>query len=158
VAKGATPAIDAAERAGMNVRVHAYEHDPNAQSFGMEAALALGVPAARVFKTLVARIDGGAYVIAIVPVDARLSLKSLASFAGGKKAEMADPARAESLTGYVVGGISPLGQRRILPTFLDQSALAFDTIYVSAGQRGMDIEIAPSDLALLTRAQTGSLV
>ena len=154
MARGATPAIDMAERAGIDIRVHTYAHDPNAKSYGMEAAAALGVPVGRVFKTLVAKVDGVTWVMAVVPVDARLSLKALAAAAGGKKAEMAEPARAESLTGYVVGGISPLGLRKALLTFVDDSALAFDTVFVSAGRRGMDIEIAPGDLISLTRART----
>ncbi|HWE61359.1 MAG TPA: Cys-tRNA(Pro) deacylase [Chloroflexota bacterium] len=156
--RGATPAIVAAEHAGISFSVHEYEHDPNAPSFGLEAAQALGVPVERVFKTLVALIDGTRYVVAVIPVAERLSLKALAAAAGGKKAELAQPASAERITGYVVGGISPLGQRKLLPTFLDQSALPYQTIYVSAGRRGLDIELAPGDLMRLTKAGAASLV
>ncbi len=154
---GGTPAINAAVRAGVTVRVHAYQHDHAAQSFGLEAALALGVATERVFKTLVACIDGSTWAVAVIPVKVKLNLKSLAAAAGGKKAEMAEPSRAESLTGYVVGGISPLGQRRRLPTFIDASALDFDTVFVSAGRRGLDIEIAPADLIRLTQARAAEL-
>ena len=155
--RGPTPAIEMAERAGVPIRVHSFDHDPEATSYGMEAAAALGVDAARVFKTLVASVDGASWAVAIVPADARLNLKALAATAGGKKAELAEPARAESLTGYVVGGISPLGQRRLLPTFIDESARLFDTIFVSAGRRGLDLEIAPADLIALTAARTAAL-
>ena len=155
--RGPTPAIEMAERAGVPIRVHSFDHDPEAKSYGMEAAAALGVDAARVFKTLVASVDGASWAVAIVPADARLNLKALAAAAGGKKAELAEPARAESLTGYVVGGISPLGQRRLLPTFIDESARLFDTIFVSAGRRGLDLEIAPADLIALTAARTAAL-
>ena len=155
--RGPTPAIEMAERAGVAIRVHSFDHDPEAKSYGMEAAAALGVEAARVFKTLVASVDGASWAVAIVPAEARLNLKALAAAAGGKKAELAEPARAESLTGYVVGGISPLGQRRSLPTFVDESARKFDTIFVSAGRRGLDLEIAPADLIALTTARAAAL-
>src|SRR5690349_14062617 len=112
--RGATPAIVVAERAGIQIAVHEYEHDRNAESFGLEAAAALGVPAERVFKTLIAVIDGNRHAVAIIPVAARLSLKAIAAAVGGKKAEMAQPSDAERITGYVVGGISPLGQRKAL--------------------------------------------
>jgi Cys-tRNA(Pro)/Cys-tRNA(Cys) deacylase len=155
--RGATPAIVAAERAGIHIAVHEYEHDPQAESFGLEAAEALGVPVERVFKTLIVVIDGNRYVVAIIPVATRLSLKALAAAVGGKKAEMAQPADAERITGYVVGGISPLGQRKALPAMLDESALAHPTIYVSGGRRGLDIELVPGDLLRLTRARTAAL-
>jgi len=144
VAGKGTPALVAAEQAGIPFRVHEYRHDPKAASYGLEAAERLGVEAARVFKTLVADVDG-THTVAIVPVETELDLKAL-----GKRASMAKPADAERITGYVTGGISPLGQRRRLPTVLDESALAFDTIYVSAGRRGLELELAPTDLLALT--------
>ncbi|MGY1435082.1 Cys-tRNA(Pro) deacylase [Streptomyces reniochalinae] len=147
----ATPAIVAATEAGIPFETHAYEHDAAAASFGEEAAEALGVPAERVFKTLVAEVDG-ALTVAVVPVSASLDLKALASARGGKRAVMADPAAAERTTGYVRGGISPLGQRKPLPTVLDTSAGEHPTICVSAGRRGLEIELAPGDLAALTGA------
>lgn len=155
--RGATPAMVAAERVGIRFSVHEYEHNPNAESYGLEAAAALGVPVERVFKTLVAAIDGRRHVVAIIPVAARLSLKAIAAAAGGKKAEMATPADAERITGYVVGGISPLGQRKALPTVLDESALAHETVYVSGGLRGLDLELAPADLLRVTGGSTAPL-
>jgi Cys-tRNA(Pro)/Cys-tRNA(Cys) deacylase len=149
-----TPAIRAAEKAEIRFVVHRYNHDPDAESFGLEAAERLGLPPERVFKTLVAQVDGQRLVMAVVPVAARLDLKKLAAVAGGKRAEMADPAAAERATGYVVGGISPLGGRKRLPTLLDSSALGYDAIYVSAGQRGLQMELAPQDLIRLTGATT----
>ncbi|MBO0656567.1 Cys-tRNA(Pro) deacylase [Streptomyces triculaminicus] len=148
---GATPAIVALERAGTAFSVHSYEHDPAVASFGEEAARALGVEPGRVFKTLVADVDG-ALTVAVVPVSGSLDLKALAAAVGGKRAAMADPAAAERVTGYVRGGISPLGQRRRLPTALDASARSHATICVSAGRRGLEVELSPADLALLTGA------
>ena len=139
-----TRAIVAAERAGITFTVHEYEHDASASSYGLEAADKLGVDPARVFKTLVADVDG-TLMVAIVPVAAQLDLRAL-----GKRSSLADPGVAERSTGYVAGGISALGQRRRLPTVLDESALAFDTIHVSAGRRGLEIELAPADLLTLT--------
>jgi len=139
-----TPAVVAAERAGIGFRVHEYAHDPKAASYGREAADKLGVDPARVFKTLVADVDG-TLTVAVVPVEAQLDLRAL-----GKRASMADPKLAERTTGYVTGGISPLGQRKKLPTFVDDSAFAFETIHVSAGRRGLEIELAPEDLLDLT--------
>ncbi|MFZ5870851.1 MAG: Cys-tRNA(Pro) deacylase [Actinomycetota bacterium] len=150
-----TPATAALARAGVPHTVHAYEHDPAAVAaglaYGVEAARALGVDPASVFKTLLAVVDG-APTVAVVPVEARLDLKALAAAVGGKRAEMADPAVAERVTGYVVGGISPLGQRRSLPTVVDSSAVARPTVLVSAGRRGLDVELAPADLVRLTGA------
>jgi len=142
-----TPAIAAAERAGVAFTVHEYAHDPRAESYGLEAAEKLGVDPARVFKTLVVEVDGRLGV-AVVPVAAQLDLKAL----GGKRAGLADRVAAERATGYVLGGISPLGQRKRLPTTLDSSALEHDTIYVSAGRRGLEIELPPEDLVRLTGA------
>jgi len=147
VAGKGTPAIVAAERAGIVYVVHEYAHDPKTVSYGLEAAEKLGVAAARVFKTLVADVDG-TLTVAIVPVEAQLDLKAL-----GKRVTMADPKLAERTTGYVAGGISPLGQRKKLPTVIDESALAFETIHVSAGRRGLEIELAPADLLVLTDGQ-----
>jgi Cys-tRNA(Pro)/Cys-tRNA(Cys) deacylase len=141
-----TPAIVAAERAGIAFTLHDYVHDPKADSYGLEAAEKLGLDPVRVFKTLVADVDG-TLTVAIVPVGAQLDLKAL-----GKRVTMADVRLAERTTGYVTGGISPLGQRKRLPTVLDESALAFETIHVSAGRRGLEIELAPSDLLALTGA------
>ena len=131
--------------------MHAYDHDPAAESFGMEAAEALGLDPATVFKTLLAEVDGSP-VVAIVPVTGQLNLKALAVARGGKRARMMEVAAAERLTGYVAGGISPLGQRKALPTVIDVSAGALPTIYVSGGQRGLDIGVAPQDLLQLTDA------
>jgi Cys-tRNA(Pro)/Cys-tRNA(Cys) deacylase len=144
VAGKGTPAIVTAEMAGVAFSVHEYAHDPKAPSYGLEAADKLGVDPARVFKTLVADVDG-VPTVAIVPVEAELDLKAL-----GKRAAMAKPADAVRMTGYVTGGISPLGQRRRLATVLDESALTHDTIHVSAGRRGLEIELAPADLLALT--------
>jgi Cys-tRNA(Pro)/Cys-tRNA(Cys) deacylase len=140
--------------------VRAYEHDPRAHerglSYGMEAAQALGLDPRQVFKTLVADVDG-VLTVAIVPVDTQLDLKALAAATGGKRAAMADPAAAERATGNVLGGIGPLGQRKRLGTVLDGSALEFDTVLVSAGRRGVDVELAPADLVRLTSARTAPI-
>ena len=138
-------------KAGAAYVVHRYEHDPSAASFGLEAAEALGVEPARVFKTLLADVDGR-LVVAVVPVSGQLDLKALASAVGGKRAVMADPAVAERTTGYVVGGISPLGQRKALTTVVDETASQWDTVFVSAGRRGVDLELAPDVLVSLTSA------
>ncbi|MDX3689093.1 Cys-tRNA(Pro) deacylase [Streptomyces europaeiscabiei] len=148
---GGTPATVALSAAGVEFTVHAYEHDPAHPSYGEEAAEAMGVSPERVFKTLVADVDG-ALVVAVVPVAGSLDLKSLATAVGGKRAAMADPTLAERTTGYVRGGISPLGQRKKLRTVLDASADAHDTICVSAGRRGLEVELAPRDLLKLTEA------
>ena len=142
-----TPAVAAAERAGIDFSLHEYAHDPAAASYGLEAAEKLGVDPARVFKTLVVSVDGELHV-ACVPVAAQLDLKAL-----GKRARMADRKDAERTTGYVTGGISPLGQRKALPTHLDASACDHATIMVSAGRRGLQIELAPDDFVRLTDAR-----
>lgn len=131
--------------------VHEYDHDPRAAGYGLEAATALGIEPGRCFKTLVADVDG-VLTVAVVPVSGPLDLKALASAVGGKRAAMADPAAAERSSGYVVGGISPLGQRKRLRTVIDASASAWPTVYVSAGRRGLDVELSPGDLARLTSA------
>ncbi|MEU5250226.1 Cys-tRNA(Pro) deacylase [Streptomyces longwoodensis] len=148
---GGTPATVALTAAGVDFTVHAYDHDPNHPSYGEEAAEAMGVSPERVFKTLVADVDG-ALTVAVVPVAGQLDLKALAAAVGGKKAAMADPALAERTTGYVRGGISPLGQRKKLPTVLDASAGGHATICLSAGRRGLEVELSPADLAALTGA------
>ncbi|MFE7189704.1 Cys-tRNA(Pro) deacylase [Kitasatospora sp. NPDC057541] len=151
-----TPATVALETAAVPFTVHSYEHDPAAASYGGEAAEALGVPAERVFKTLVADIDG-VLTVGVVPVAGRLDLKALAAAVGGKRAAMADPAAAERSSGYVLGGISPLGQRRPLRTVVDASALTHPTVYVSAGRRGLEVELSPAHLVTLTNARTAPI-
>ncbi|MCX5057797.1 MULTISPECIES: Cys-tRNA(Pro) deacylase [unclassified Streptomyces] len=148
---GGTPATVALTSAGVTYTVHSYDHDPSHPSYGEEAAEAMGVSPDRVFKTLVADVDG-ALTVAVVPVAGQLDLKALASAVGGKRAAMADPSLAERTTGYVRGGISPLGQRRKLPTVLDASASAHTTICISAGRRGLEVELSPEDLTKLTQA------
>jgi Cys-tRNA(Pro)/Cys-tRNA(Cys) deacylase len=144
-----TPAIRALQQAKARYKLHEYEHDPAAPSFSLECAAVLGVEPARVFKTLVAKVDGGNLVMGIVPASAHLDLKALAAAVGSKRAEMADPQAAQRATGYVLGGISPLGCRRKLATVLDRSAMEHATILVSAGRRGLQIEIAPGELLRL---------
>lgn len=131
--------------------LHSYAHDPRHASYGGEASEALGVPAERVFKTLVAEVDG-ALTVGVVPVSTQLDLKALAAAVGGKRARMAEVAAAERATGYVAGGISPLGQRKRLPLVLDASAEAFETVFCSGGRRGLEIELAPADLIRLADA------
>ncbi|WP_406149911.1 Cys-tRNA(Pro) deacylase [Streptomyces sp. NBC_01012] len=153
---GSTPATVALSAAGTAFTVHSYDHDPASPSYGEEAAEALGVPADRVFKTLVADVDGE-LVVAVVPVAGSLDLKALASAVGGKRAAMADPSAAERTTGYVRGGISPLGQRKRLRTVLDASADTHPTICVSAGRRGLEVELTPRDLTTLTQATVSTI-
>jgi Cys-tRNA(Pro)/Cys-tRNA(Cys) deacylase len=143
----ATPAIAAAEQAGVRVVLHEYEHDPNAASYGLEAAEKLDVDAERLFKTLVVSVDGE-LAVACVPVTGELDLKAL-----GKRAQMADKGQAQRATGYVSGGTSPLGQRKRLPTHVDASALGHETILVNAGRRGLQMELDPHDLVRLTGAR-----
>lgn len=153
---GGTPATVALTAAGIAFEVRSYEHDPRRASYGTEAAEALGVDPARVFKTLLASLDGR-LVVGIVPVTGQLDLKGLARALGGSKAVMADVAAAERATGYVAGGISPVGQKRAHPTVLDASALEHDTILVSGGRRGFDLELAPADLVAITAAVTATI-
>jgi Cys-tRNA(Pro)/Cys-tRNA(Cys) deacylase len=143
----ATPAIAAAERAGIRFSLHEYAHDPRSESYGLEAAEKLDVEAERLFKTLVVSVDGG-LAVALVPVSAQLDLKAL-----GKRARMADRGDAQRATGYVSGGTSPLGQRRRLPTHVDVSALEHETILVNGGRRGLQLELDPNDLVRLTDAR-----
>ncbi|HEY8480190.1 MAG TPA: Cys-tRNA(Pro) deacylase [Spirillospora sp.] len=156
--KGAagTPATVAATEAGIEFTLHAYEADPAAESYGEAVADALGVPHDQLFKTLIAEVDGR-LTVGVVPVSATLDLKALAAAAGGKKARMADPRDAERATGYVVGGISPLGQRRALPAVIDASVSTLPTVYVSAGRRGLQIELRPADLIRLTGARVAAI-
>jgi len=153
---GGTPATVALTAAGIEHTVHAYSHDPRATSYGLEAAEALGLDPERVHKTLMASVDG-TLTVAIVPVSRQLDLKALARAVGGSKAVMADPAAAQRATGYVVGGISPIGQRRRHPTVLDERALEWPTIFVSGGKRGLDLELAPADLVRVTGASTAPI-
>ena len=146
-----TPATTLLDRQGVGYTVHSYDHDPRNPSYGTEASEALGVPAERLFKTLVAEVDGR-LTVAVVPVAGQLDLKALAAAAGGKRAAMADVAAAERATGYVSGGISPLGQRKRLPVIVDASALDLTTVFCSAGRRGLQIELAPGDLVRAANA------
>jgi Cys-tRNA(Pro)/Cys-tRNA(Cys) deacylase len=140
-----TPATALLTKAKIAYRLHPYDHDPRADGFGEEAAAALGVEPERIFKTLIAMVDGR-LVCGVVPVAGRLDLKALAVAVGGKRGGMADPAAAARATGYVVGGISPLGQRSRLPVVVDASAAGFETVFVSAGRRGLQVELSPGDL------------
>jgi Cys-tRNA(Pro)/Cys-tRNA(Cys) deacylase len=144
-----TPATVALRAAGIAFTEHAYAHDPANTNFGLEAATALDLDPDRVFKTLLADVDGR-LVVGIVPVTGKLDLKRLAAAVGGKRATMADPSLAERRTGYVVGGISPIGQKTAHPTVIDETAQLYDTVFVSGGRRGFDLELAPGDLAAVT--------
>lgn len=152
----ATPAIAALQAAGIEFAVHEYAHDPRAESFGGEAAQALGHAPARVFKTLVIT-DGKNLAVAIVPTSGKLSLKAAGAALGLHRPAMADPADVRRVTGYVLGGVSPLGQRKRLPTAIDESALGFPTVFCSAGRRGLEIELAPADLVAVTSAVVAPL-
>jgi Cys-tRNA(Pro)/Cys-tRNA(Cys) deacylase len=151
-ASAGTPATVALTRAGIRFTALAYEHDPRAAAYGLEAAEKLGIEPERVFKTLLASVDGS-LAVGIVPVADQLDLKALAAALGGKRAEMADPSLAERRTGYVVGGISPIGQKVALPTVLDETAILHETILVSGGRRGLDLELAPDDLLAVTNGR-----
>ncbi|WP_454051438.1 Cys-tRNA(Pro) deacylase [Cellulomonas sp. Marseille-Q8402] len=152
-----TPALVALAAAGVPHTAHPYEHDPGSTvGYGLEAAEVLGVEPERVFKTLMASVDGE-LTVAVVPVTGKLDLKALAHAVGGKKAAMADPAAAQRATGYVVGGISPLGQRTAHPTVVDETVWLFDTVLVSGGRRGLDVELAPGDLVDLTSATVADI-
>ncbi|WP_346832314.1 Cys-tRNA(Pro) deacylase [Pseudomonas abietaniphila] len=147
-----TPALDLLKKVRAEHRIHSYEHDPKAASYGLEAAEKLNLPPAQVFKTLLASTEKGELLVAVVPVVGSLDLKALAHAAGAKKAEMADPAAAQRATGYLLGGISPLGQKKRLRTFIDETAQPFATIYVSAGRRGLEVELSAAVLAHHTQA------
>ncbi len=153
----ATPAVAVLVDAGITHTLHSYAHDPTSDlGYGLEAAAAIGVEPQQVFKTLCAYVDGH-LAVGIVPVSGMLDLKALAQALGGKRAEMAPPADAERSSGYVVGGISPIGQRKPLPTALDETAELYDVIYVSGGRRGLDIGLSPTDLAAVTHATIAAI-
>jgi Cys-tRNA(Pro)/Cys-tRNA(Cys) deacylase len=147
-----TPAVNALARAGIAFELREYAHDPRAASYGLEAAHALGIDPASVYKTLLAQLDAHELVVAIVPVSTTLNLKALANAAGGKRAQMAKPADAQRATGYVLGGISPFGQKKRLRTVIDDSVRALATVHVSGGRRGLEIALAPADLIAATGA------
>lgn len=151
-----TPAVAALTRAGIDFTVREYEHDPRATSYGLEAAEVLDVAAARVFKTLMVALDGR-LVVGVVPVTGQLDLKALARALGGSRAAMAGPAAAQRATGYVLGGISPIGQRRAHPTVVDVTALDHPTVLVSGGRRGLDLELAGTDLVRVSEAVTAPI-
>ena len=152
-----TPALDLLKKARAEHRVHSYEHDPKALSYGLEASEKLGLDPHQVFKTLLASSEKGELLVAVVPVIGTLDLKALALAAGVKKCEMADPAAAQRATGYLVGGISPLGQKKRLRTFIDESAQQFASIHVSAGRRGLEVELAAAVLAEHTHGKFASI-
>jgi Cys-tRNA(Pro)/Cys-tRNA(Cys) deacylase len=151
-----TPAVNALEAAGIPFTVHEYEHDPAARSFGLEAATVLGLDPDQVFKTLLVTADGEP-AVAIVPVSSSLSLKAVGAALGRKRVEMCDPAVAQRVTGYVLGGISPFGQKKRLPTTIDETCELYDTVYVSGGRRGLDLGVAPGDLIRLLSAVTADI-
>jgi len=147
-----TPAINTLKRAKLDYRIHEYQHEANNSAYGIEAATKLNLDTAVVFKTLVATLDSEKLVVAIIPVTEKLNMKLLAKAAGVKKAAMASALEVERSTGYVLGGVSPLGQKRPLATYIDISAQSLEQIYVSGGKRGLDIELAPTNLQRLTKA------
>ena len=152
-----TPALDLLKKVRAEHRIHSYEHDPKAASYGLEAAEKLNLNPQQVFKTLLAATEKGEVLVAVVPVVGTLDLKALAQAAGAKKCEMADPAAAQRSTGYLVGGISPLGQKKRLRTFIDKSAEEFPTIHVSAGRRGLEVELAAGVLAEHTQGKFAAI-
>ena len=157
MARGGTPAIVALSAAQVPFEVHEFAVDPAERNYGQAAALALGVELDRVFKTLIATVDDREHVVGIVPVSGQLSLKELAAAVHGKRAEMCLPETAQRITGYVVGGISPFGQKRAMPVVIDETCVLFDSIFVSGGRRGLDIEIAPDDLVTVLGAVTAPI-
>jgi Cys-tRNA(Pro)/Cys-tRNA(Cys) deacylase len=152
-----TPAIDLALKTNTPHHVHSYEHDPKSASYGDEAVEQLGVDANQVFKTLVVQLNNGDLAVGVVPVNSTLNLKSVASTLNAKKAVMADTQKAQRVTGYLLGGISPIGQKKGLSTIIDSSAKTFETIYVSAGRRGLEIELSADDLAKLCQSQFAAI-
>lgn len=152
-----TPATKVLDKAGIQYRLHRYDHDPQTQAYGTEAADKLGLDPARVFKTLLASTESGELLVAVVPVVGMLDLKALANAAAVKKTAMADPAAAQRSTGYLLGGISPLGQKKRLRTFIDSSATQWPTLYISGGRRGLEIELSPQQLAQQTSAQMAGI-
>ncbi len=153
-----TPAIRLAKQLKINYQIHQYEHDPNVESYGLEASEKLGIACEKVFKTLVVSDEKNQLAVAIIPVDKRLNLKKMAKVIGSKKATMAEQKIVERTTGYVLGGVSPLGQKKRLPTVIHQSGENQATILVSAGKRGLDIELAPSDLAEILSAKFADII
>lgn len=151
-----TPATALLERERVAFTLHAYAHDPRSQAYGAEASAALGVEPERLFKTLIGSVDG-TLACAVVPVATRLDLKAFAASLDGKRAELADPAAAARVTGYVVGGISPIGQKAGLPIVIDETVELFDTVFVSAGKRGLQVELAPGDLVRVTDASVADI-
>ena len=152
-----TPAINCAKKAKIEYSVHQYDHDSGNVSYGLEAAEKLGVLPERVFKTIVVKLDATQLVVAILPVNSMLSMKNVAKACGGRKAEMADKVEVQRSTGYVLGGVSPIGQKKSLKTVVDQSAQQYPTIYVSGGRRGLEIELNAQDLQTLTLATFAAL-
>lgn len=148
-----TPAINLLQKKAIIHRVHSYQHDSDVDSYGDEAVKALGISGLQVFKTLVVELNTSELAVAVVPVGTQLNLKAVAKACHAKKAVMAKPIQVERASGYVLGGVSPLGQKKSLKTLIDESAQEFSTIYVSAGRRGLEIELSPSDLASLSRAK-----
>ncbi|OZY85967.1 aminoacyl-tRNA deacylase [Cellvibrio mixtus] len=152
-----TPAIKSLEKAKANFKIHEYSHDPAAESYGLEASEKLGVDASRVFKTLVVMLDAKEFAVGVIPVADMLSMKNIAKAAGAKKAAMADKVAVERITGYVLGGVSPLGQKKVLRTFIDASAQQQETIFVSAGRRGLEVEVKPAVFTQLLRTTFANL-
>ncbi|WP_201511510.1 Cys-tRNA(Pro) deacylase [Psychrobacter alimentarius] len=152
-----TPAVDLAKKRGLNYQLHEYTHDSQAASFGLEAAEKLGVAVTQVFKTLVVSTDANTLAVAILPVDKTLNFKKMAKAVGCKKIQMADPKQVERTTGYVLGGVSPLGQKKRLTTIIDDSAQSYATIYVSGGRRGLEIELPPEQLLATLTARFGAI-
>ena len=152
-----TPAVDLAKKRGLNYQLHEYTHDSQAASFGLEAAEKLGVDVTQVFKTLVVSTDANTLAVAILPVDKTLNFKKMAKAVGCKKIQMADPKQVERTTGYVLGGVSPLGQKKRLTTIIDDSAQSYATIYVSGGRRGLEIELPPEQLLATLTARFGAI-
>ncbi|AWB66197.1 Cys-tRNA(Pro) deacylase [Saccharobesus litoralis] len=148
-----TPGINAAKKAKISHNIHEYSHDSASESYGLEAAEKLGIAQERVFKTLVVSLEGKELAVGVIPVACKLSMKQIAKSASAKKAKMAEPAEVERSTGYILGGVSPLGQKKRLKTFIDISAQQYETVFVSAGRRGLEIELSPNDLVKLTNAK-----
>ena len=152
-----TPGINVAKKAKITHKVHEYAHDSSSESYGLEAAEKLGVPEGRVFKTLVVSFDNKELAVGVIPVSSMLSMKLIAKAAGAKKAKMAEPSEVERSTGYVLGGVSPLGQKKRLKTIIDSSAKHHSTIYISAGRRGLEIELSPEDLIKLVNGDLAEI-
>jgi len=152
-----TPGINVAKKAKITHKVHEYAHDSSSESYGLEAAEKLGIPESRVFKTLVVSLDSKELAVGVIPVSSMLSMKLIAKAAGAKKAKMAEPSEVERSTGYVLGGVSPLGQKKRLKTIIDSSAKHHSTIYISAGRRGLEIELSPDDLIKLVNGDLAEI-